>query len=64
MTLLVVARLCALWTVMNVQASAVGEVGPIRLIATPTTHVGVRFHSDAIGDEAITVQVTATWLSL
>lgn len=64
MTIVALARLCAFWTVMHATPVPVEEPQPIRLISTPTTHIGVRFHSDGIGDEAITVQCTATWLSL
>lgn len=64
MTLLALARLCAFWSVMNASPVIADDPGAMRIYTSPTTHVGVRFHSDAIGDEAITVQCTATWLSL
>lgn len=35
-----------------------------RVYTGAQTHVGVRYHSDAVGDSAITVQITATWLTL
>ena len=64
MLILAVVRACVFWALMSVPAPAPAEMQPIRLYSSPATHVGLRFHSDAIGDAAITVQLTATWLSL
>lgn len=64
MSIVTVVRVCTTWAIMNAHPAPAAEAEPIRLYTSTTTHVGVRFHTDGIGDEAITVQVTATWLSL
>lgn len=71
MTLLALARLCAFWTVWNATPVQVADPEPPRiigpkpsLIQSDDTHLGVRWNSDAISDQALSMQLRAPWISL
>lgn len=71
MTIRPLAKVLAAWLFWHPAAPPEPEpvpalriIGPGAPIESTKVHLGLRFHSDAIGDAAITVQVTASALSL
>lgn len=47
------------WCVLHAHGAEPTDPEPFRLYTSPCLHVGLRPHSDAVGDAAVTLQVTA-----
>lgn len=68
MTIHAIGKLFALWLMTHSLPSADIDEEPLRLVGpgapieSTRVHLGVRFHSDAIGDAAITVQLSESVL--
>lgn len=68
MTILPVARLFATWLMVHPLPAPDADAEPLRLIGpgapieSERVHLGVRVHSDALGDAAITVQLSESVL--
>lgn len=70
MTIHAIGRLFSLWLMthplpsVEVDSEPLRIVGPGAPIESTQVHLGARFHSDAVGDAAITLQLTAYAISL
>lgn len=61
MTILAVARYAVWVAALRIARPDLPEGKALRIVDKPCLHVGVRPHSDALGDAAVTIQVTTCW---